>query len=57
MGQTRRIDYLFHMGKPPNQPQGCLRQTLFGEPTAVSVQPGSDHYGILNTYMFDASQC
>lgn len=57
MGQARRIDYLFHMGTPPNTPQGCLRQQLFGTPTAVLAQPGSDHYGVMNTYIHDPSQC
>jgi len=56
MGQARRIDYLFHMGGIP-QPKACVRQWLFGEPTAFSSQPGSDHYGVLNTYVFDPSQC
>lgn len=37
MGQVRRIDYLFHMGKPPDIPNECLRQARFGEATAVSV--------------------
>lgn len=57
MGQARRIDFLFHMGKPSNKPKGCLRQALFGEPTAVSVQPGSDHYGVLNTYIVAPAHC
>jgi endonuclease/exonuclease/phosphatase family metal-dependent hydrolase len=57
MGQARRIDYLFHMGKPPNIPKECLRQAQFGEAAAVSVEPGSDHYGVLNTYVLDPSQC
>jgi endonuclease/exonuclease/phosphatase family metal-dependent hydrolase len=57
MGQGRRIDYLFHMGKLPNNPQGCLRQELFGTPTTVVAQPGSDHYGVLNTYIADSSEC
>jgi endonuclease/exonuclease/phosphatase family metal-dependent hydrolase len=57
MGQARRIDYLFHMGKPPNLPQECLRQELLGTPTAVLAQPGSDHYGVMNTYVLDSSQC
>ena len=56
-GQARRIDFLFLMNKSSNKPKGCLRQVLFGEPTAVSVQPGSDHYGVLNTYIADPSQC
>jgi len=57
MGQPRRIDFQFHMGKPPNKPHGCLRQALFGEATALSAQPGSDHYGVLNTYIINPSQC
>ena len=56
MGQARRIDYLFHMGKPPKS-KDCLRQALFGEPTALSAHPGSDHYGVLNTYLLDPSEC
>ncbi len=35
---------------------GCLRQTLPGESTALSVQSGSDRYGVLNTYIFDPFQ-
>ncbi len=57
MGQGRRIDYLFHMGRPPNNPRRCLRQELFGTPTTVVAQPGSDHYGVLNTYIADPSEC
>lgn len=56
MGQARRIDYLFHMGKPPKL-KACLGQALFGEPTAFFGQPGSDHYGVLNTYDLDPAQC
>lgn len=57
MGQARRIDYLFHMGKRPHLPQECFRQTLFGESTALTAQSGSDHYGVHNTYILDPSQC
>jgi endonuclease/exonuclease/phosphatase family metal-dependent hydrolase len=57
MGQARRIDYLFHMGKPANKLKECLRQELFGTHPAVSGQPGSDHYGVMNTYILDPSQC
>lgn len=57
MGQARRIDYLFHMGKPPNIPQECLRQELLGTPAAVVAQPASDHYGVINTYILDPTQC
>ncbi|WP_447987296.1 hypothetical protein [Nitrospira sp. Nam74] len=55
LGQGRRIDYLFHMGKAPNSPYGCLRQELFGTPTAILAHPGSDHYGVLNTYILNAA--
>ncbi|MFY4730293.1 endonuclease/exonuclease/phosphatase family protein [Nitrospira sp. BLG_2] len=57
MGQARRIDYLFHMGKPPNIPQECLRQELLGTPAAVVAKPASDHYGVMNTYILDPTQC
>ncbi len=57
MGQARRIDYLFHMGKRPHLPNECLRQTLLGEPAALSAPSGSDHFGVLNTYMLDPLRC
>jgi endonuclease/exonuclease/phosphatase family metal-dependent hydrolase len=55
--QARRVDFLFLMRKPSDSAAGCFRQELFGESEAVSASPGSDHYGVLVTYMADASQC
>ncbi len=57
VGQGRRIDYLFHISKPPNIPQECLRQELLGTSAAVVAQPSSDHYGVMNTYILDPIQC
>lgn len=57
ISQARRVDFLFLMKKPSESPTGCLRQELFGQPTAVSAQPGSDHYGVLDTYIADSSLC
>jgi len=62
VGQARRVDFLFLMKQESDGPQaggvkGCLRQELFGEPATISGQPGSDHYGVLDTYIADASQC
>ena len=55
--QARRVDFLFLMRKPSDSAAGCFRQELFGEAEAVSTAPGSDHYGVLVTYVADASQC
>ena len=55
--QARRVDFLFLMRTPAESATGCFRQELFGESEAVSTAPGSDHYGVLVTYMADASQC
>ena len=49
MGQARRIDYLFHMGKPPKLKAFYAQGTVWRTDSALS-QPGSDHYGVLNTY-------
>ena len=57
VSQARRVDFLFLMRRPSDQQMGCFRQELFGESGGVSVAPGSDHYGVLVTYMSDASQC
>ena len=58
ISQARRVDFLFVMTEPSDVLKGCLRQELFGEPPhAVSVEPGSDHFGVLATYLADASQC
>ena len=57
ISEARRVDFLFLMRKPSDGPTGCFRQELFGESEAVSAAPGSDHYGVLVTYVADASQC
>jgi endonuclease/exonuclease/phosphatase family metal-dependent hydrolase len=57
ISQARRVDFLFLMRKPSGGPTGCFRQELFGKPATVSMQPGSDHYGVLVTYLADPSQC
>jgi endonuclease/exonuclease/phosphatase family metal-dependent hydrolase len=56
ISQARRVDFLFLM-KNPSAPKGCFREELFGRPAEVSAQPGSDHYGVLVTYIANASQC
>jgi endonuclease/exonuclease/phosphatase family metal-dependent hydrolase len=55
--QARRVDFLFLMRTPAESATGCFRQELFGESEAVSTAPGSDHYGVLVTYLADASRC
>lgn len=57
ISQARRVDFLFVMTKPSDPLKGCLRQELFGRPETISTRPGSDHYGVLDTYIADASQC
>jgi len=57
ISEARRVDFMFLMRKPSDSPTGCFRQELFGQSEAVSTAPGSDHYGVLVTYMDDASQC
>jgi endonuclease/exonuclease/phosphatase family metal-dependent hydrolase len=57
IGQARRIDFLFVMRTLKQASKGCLKQELFGAPTAVDSRPGSDHYGVLGTYIADPSQC
>jgi endonuclease/exonuclease/phosphatase family metal-dependent hydrolase len=57
ISEARRIDFLFLMKKPSDRPEGCFRQELFGQPSTISAQPGSDHYGVLDTYIADPSQC
>lgn len=57
ISQARRVDFLFVMIKPSDPLKGCLRQELFGRPETVSTRPGSDHYGVLDTYIADASLC
>ena len=57
ISEARRVDFLFLMRKPSEGSTGCFRQELFGESEAVSASPGSDHYGVLVTYIADQSQC
>jgi endonuclease/exonuclease/phosphatase family metal-dependent hydrolase len=57
ISEARRVDFLFVMTKPSDSLKGCLRQELFGRPDTVSARPGSDHYGVLDTYIADASLC
>jgi endonuclease/exonuclease/phosphatase family metal-dependent hydrolase len=57
VNQARRVDFLFLMKKPSESPQGCLRQELFGQPGTVSAQPGSDHFGVIDTYIVDSAEC
>ena len=57
VNQARQVDFLFLMKKPSESPQGCLRQELFGQPSTVSARPGSDHFGVLDTYIADSSEC
>ncbi|HEX8749646.1 MAG TPA: endonuclease/exonuclease/phosphatase family protein [Nitrospira sp.] len=57
ISQARRVDFLFLMRKPSEGTKGCFRQELFGHADAGSAGPGSDHYGVLVTYLADASQC
>jgi endonuclease/exonuclease/phosphatase family metal-dependent hydrolase len=57
ISQARRVDFLFLMTNPSDPPKGCFRQELFGLGDVVSAEPGSDHYGVLVTYIVDSSQC
>jgi endonuclease/exonuclease/phosphatase family metal-dependent hydrolase len=56
VNQARRIDFLFLMTSAGDLP-GCMRQELFGESATVTIEPGSDHYGVLVTYLADSSKC
>jgi endonuclease/exonuclease/phosphatase family metal-dependent hydrolase len=57
ISEARRVDFLFLMRHPSQSVDGCFTQELFGQSDAASAAPGSDHYGVLVTYMSDASQC
>jgi hypothetical protein len=57
LNEARRIDFLFVMRDSPAGRGGCLRQELFGQSPEVTVEPGSDHYGVLVTYLADSSSC
>ena len=53
ISEARRVDFLFLMRNPSDRPEGCFRQELFGQAEAGSAGPGSDHYGVLVTYIAD----
>lgn len=57
LSMARRIDFLFVMSSGVAAPTGCLRQELFGRPDPGSQDVGSDHYGVLATYIADRSSC
>jgi endonuclease/exonuclease/phosphatase family metal-dependent hydrolase len=57
VSQPRRIDFLFVMTESSAGRRGCLRQELFGQSPTVTIEPGSDHYGVLVTYLADSSTC
>jgi endonuclease/exonuclease/phosphatase family metal-dependent hydrolase len=57
ISEARRVDFLFLMRHPSENSTGCFKQELFGQADAGSTAPGSDHYGVLVTYMTDVSQC
>lgn len=54
--EARRIDFLFLM-RSPSAPRGCFEQELFGAPSSVAIEPDSDHYGILNTFVAGSDEC
>jgi endonuclease/exonuclease/phosphatase family metal-dependent hydrolase len=54
ISEARRIDFLFLMTHPSDLPKGCFRHELFGH---EADHPGSDHYGVLVTYIPDLTQC
>lgn len=57
LSMARRIDFIFAMRYGPADPNACLRQELFGKPGQVTLDVGSDHYGVLDTYTTDGSDC
>src|SRR5262245_59236337 len=57
ISQARRVDFLFLMRKPSDHATGCFRQELFGQSEGSSSAPGSDHYGVLVTYVADKTEC
>ena len=57
LSMSRRIDFIFAMRSGPADPNACLRQELFGQPSPVTLDVGSDHYGVLDIYTTDGSDC
>ena len=54
IGMARRIDFLLSMTFMSN---ACLTQELFGKPAMMGHPTGSDHYGVLNTYIYQRKNC
>ncbi|WP_447972054.1 hypothetical protein [Nitrospira sp. Kam-Ns4a] len=52
--RPRQIDFLFSLSLTPTR---CLTQERFGVETAPGGLPGSDHYGVLNTYTYRHEPC
>ncbi|HEX6950508.1 MAG TPA: endonuclease/exonuclease/phosphatase family protein, partial [Nitrospira sp.] len=57
ISQARRVDFLFLMRKPSDSATGCFKQELFGQSDESLSAPGSDHYGVLVTYIADKTEC
>lgn len=57
LSMARRIDFIFAMRYGPADPNACLRQELFGKLGQVTLDVGSDHYGVLDTYTTGGSDC
>ena len=53
-GMPRRIDFLFSM---TFMSTACLTQELFGKPAMMGDATSSDHYGVLNTYTYQRTDC
>ena len=54
IGMPRRIDFLFSM---TFMSTACLTQELFGKPAMMGDATSSDHYGVLNTYTYQRTDC
>jgi len=57
ISQARRVDFLFLMRKPSDSATGCFKEELFGQSDESLSAPGSDHYGVLVTYIADKTEC
>ena len=57
LSKARRIDFIFAVRSGTADPNACLRQELFGKPSPVTLDVGSDHYGVLVTYTTDGRGC
>jgi endonuclease/exonuclease/phosphatase (EEP) superfamily protein YafD len=54
ISMPRRIDFLFSM---TFMSTACLTQELFGKPAMMGDATSSDHYGVLNTYTYQRTDC